>query len=91
MKLLSLHQKELCPKNKRTKDFMSELEEDNTEEYDVDEDYDYDFEEYQDALDYCEECRIYGDNYYTDEDEDLILRCPKCNMNPDRLDDDYID
>ena len=35
--------------------------------------------------------RIYGDNYYTDEDEDLILRCPKCNMNPDRLDDDYID
>ena len=70
---------------------MNELEEDNTEEYDVDEDYDYDFEEYQDALDYCEECRIYGDNYYTDEDEDLILRCPKCNMNPDRLDDDYID
>lgn len=34
---------------------MSELEEDNTEEYDIDEDYDYDFEEYdeyQDALDY---------------------------------------
>ena len=25
---------------------MSELEEDNTDEYDVDEDYDYDFEEY---------------------------------------------
>lgn len=89
--IIKFASKRTLPKNKRTKDFMSELEEDNTEEYDVDEDYDYDFEEYQDALDYCEECRIYGDNYYTDEDEDLILRCPKCNMNPDRLDDDYID
>lgn len=79
---------------------MSELEENNTEEYDVDEDYDidedydYDFEEYdeyQDALDYCEECRIYGDDYYIDDDGEHVCRCLKCNMNPDRLDDDYID
>lgn len=73
---------------------MSELEENNTEEYDIDEDYDYDFEEYdeyQDALDYCEECRIYGDDYYIDDDGEHVCRCPKCNMNLNRLDDDYID
>lgn len=70
---------------------MSELEVNNTKEYDVDEDYDYDFEEYQDALDYCEECHIYGDDYYINDDEDIVLRCPECNMNPDRLNDDYID
>ena len=73
---------------------MSELEEDNTDEYDVDEDYDYDFEEYdeyQDALDYCEECDIYGDNYYIDEDGEHVSRCPECNMNPNRLDGDCDD
>lgn len=51
---------------------MSELEVNNTEEYNVDEDYDYDFEEYQDALDYCEECRIYGDDYYIDDDGEQV-------------------
>lgn len=73
---------------------MSELEEDNTDEYDVDEDYDYDFEEYdeyQDALDYCEECDIYGDNYYIDNDGEHVCRCPECSMNPNRVDGDYID
>lgn len=70
---------------------MSKLEEDNTEEFDVDEDYDYDFEEYQDALDYCEECSIYGDDYYIDDDGEHVCRCPECNMNPSRLDGDYID
>lgn len=73
---------------------MSELEEDNTDEYDVDEDYDYDFEEYdeyQDDLNYCEECDIYGDNYYIDEDGEHVSRCPECNMNPNRLDGDYDD
>lgn len=73
---------------------MSELEEDNTGEYDVDEDYDYDFEEYdeyQNALDYCEECGIYGDDYYIDDDGELTCRCPECNMNPNRLDGDFDD
>lgn len=73
---------------------MSELEEDNTDEYDVDEDYDYDFEEYNeyyDALDYCEECDIYGDNYYIDEDGEHVSRCPECNMNPNKLNGDYDD
>lgn len=70
---------------------MSELEEDNTDEYDVDEDYDYDFEEYQDTLDYCEECRIYGDNYYTDEDGEHVCRCSECNTNSNRLDGDFDD
>ena len=69
---------------------MSELEEENNE----DEDYDYDFEEYNeyyDALDYCEECDIYGDNYYIDENGEHVCRCPECNMNPNRLDGDYDD
>ena len=70
---------------------MSELEEDNKEEYDVDEDYDYDFDEYQDALDYCGECSIYGNDYYVDDDGELVCRCLECNMNPNRLDGDYID
>ena len=72
---------------------MSELEEDNRE-YDVDEDYECDFEEsdeYQDALDYCYECGGYGDDYYFDEDGEMVCRCPECLMNPDRLDGDYID
>ncbi len=73
---------------------MSELEDDNRE-YDVDEDYDSDFEEsdeYQDALDYCDECGgVYGDNYYIDEDGEMVCCCPECLMNPDRLDGDCDD
>ena len=73
---------------------MSELEEDIADEYDVDEDYDYDFEEYdeyQDALDYCYECRGYGNDYILDENDEPIWKCPECNMNPNRLDGDYDD
>lgn len=28
--------------------------------------------------DYCYECSGYGDNYYEDEDGELICRCPEC-------------
>ena len=69
---------------------MGELEEDN-DECDVDEDYDYNFEDYQEAMDYCEECNIYGDNWYTNEYGDHVCRCPECSMNPDRLDGDFDD
>ena len=40
-----------------------------------------DYEE--DPYDYCYECGGYGDNYYTDEDGELVCRCPECPMNPD--------
>lgn len=66
---------------------MSELEEDSVDEYDVDEDYDCDFEEYQDALDYCEECSIYGDDYYLDENGELVCRCFECDMMESDWDD----
>ena len=32
--------------------------------------------------DYCYECGGYGDDYYEDEDGELIWRCPECTMNP---------
>ena len=39
-----------------------------------------DYEE--DPYDYCYECSGYGDDYYTDEDGELVCRCPECPMNP---------
>ena len=39
--------------------------------------------------DYCYECTGYGDDYYMDEDGDLICRCPECPFNP--LNDDWND
>ena len=44
--------------------------------------YDDDDCEDDDEWDYCYECSVYGDNYYEDEDGELVWRCPKCIMNP---------
>ena len=30
--------------------------------------------------DYCYECSGYGDNYYEDEDGELVCRCPECSF-----------
>ncbi len=48
-----------------------------------------DYEE--DPYDYCYECSGYGDDYYEDEDGELVCRCPECLMNPDYdpWEDDY--
>ena len=35
-----------------------------------------------DRYDYCYECTGYGDDYYTDDDGNLIRYCPE--WNPDR-------
>lgn len=35
-----------------------------------------------DAVDYCYECGGYGNDYYTDDDGNLVCRCPECSMNP---------
>ena len=45
-----------------------------------------DLEKY-DEFDYCYECRIYGDNYYVDEDGNLESFCSQCSMNPYRVED----
>lgn len=41
---------------------------------------DYEYEE--DPYDYCYECSGYGDDYYMNEDGELVCRCPECLMNP---------
>lgn len=46
---------------------------------------DDDYEE--DPYDYCYECSGYGDDYYVDEDGELVCRCPECPMNPNSWDD----
>lgn len=43
-----------------------------------------------DELDYCYECTGYGDEYYVDEEGELVCRCPECPFNPFR-DDDWDD
>ena len=35
-------------------------------------------------LDSCEECTGYGDDYYFDEDGEIVLRCPTCSFNKNR-------
>ena len=35
-----------------------------------------------DDYDYCEECRLYGDDYSYDRDGDLVSNCYDCPMNP---------
>lgn len=42
--------------------------------------YDY-FEDY----DICYECTGYGDNYYENEDGELMCRCPECPNNREDL------
>ena len=32
--------------------------------------------------DFCYECRGYGNDYYLDENGDLICCCPECPFNP---------
>lgn len=41
----------------------------------------------EDSYDYCYECSGYGDDYYVDEDGELVCRCPECPMNPNSWDD----
>lgn len=43
-----------------------------------------------DELDYCYECTGYGDDYYVDDEGELICRCLECPFNPAR-DDDWDD
>ena len=31
--------------------------------------------------DYCYECRGYGDDYYLNDDVELVCRCPECPNN----------
>lgn len=33
--------------------------------------------------DYCYECTGYGDDYYINDDGELVCRCPECPDNPD--------
>ena len=40
--------------------------------------------EMNDRDDYCYECTGYGDDYYTDDDGNLIRYCPECLHNPAR-------
>lgn len=39
--------------------------------------------------DQCEECRLYGDDEYINEDGELVNRCSDCYENPDNYDDGY--
>ena len=38
--------------------------------------------EYEEYDDYCYECTGYGDDYYEDEDGNLVCYCPDCPFNP---------
>lgn len=38
--------------------------------------------------DYCYECKGYGDDYYTDENGELVSACDECPNNPLRWDKD---
>lgn len=39
--------------------------------------------------DYCDECRLYGDDEYIDTDGELVSRCSECYENPYNYDDGY--
>lgn len=41
-------------------------------------DYDY---YYDYCYDYCYECSGYGDDYYLNDDGELVCRCPECPNN----------
>lgn len=41
----------------------------------------------EDDFDWCYECTGYGDDYYQDENGDLVSSCPTCPHNPHREDD----
>ena len=52
---------------------------------DTDWDYDDDWDDY--LRDRCYECQGYGDDYYIDEDGELVCACDDCSFNG-RYDDD---
>ena len=37
---------------------------------------------------YCYECSGYGNDYYTDENGELVCYCPECLLNPNRSDEE---
>lgn len=39
--------------------------------------------------DYCEDCSIYGDDYFINDEGELECRCPKCAFNDNE--DEYCD
>lgn len=41
-----------------------------------------------DDYDWCYECGGYGDDFYADENGELVCRCPECPNNPWKDDDD---
>ena len=42
-----------------------------------------------DYNDYCEDCSLYGDDYFYNEEGELECRCPTCAFNDN--DDEYGD
>lgn len=38
-------------------------------------------------IDYCVECSSYSDDYYENEEGELVCRCPECPMNKDYWED----
>lgn len=38
-------------------------------------------------VDYCDECSGYGDDYYENDEGELVCRCPECPMNRDYWED----
>lgn len=41
-----------------------------------------------DGFDFCYECSGYGDDYYVNEDGELVCACDDCPCNLSRQDDD---
>lgn len=39
--------------------------------------------------DYCYECQGYGDDYYVDDDGELVCMCSKCAYNESNWEDCY--
>jgi hypothetical protein len=37
---------------------------------------------------YCYECSGYGNDYYVDDNGELVCYCPECLLNPNRVDED---
>lgn len=42
-----------------------------------------------DDYDYCYECQGYGDDYYVDDDGELVCRCFECTFNESNWEDGY--
>lgn len=38
-------------------------------------------------IDYCNECAGYGEDYYENDEGELVCRCPECPMNKDYWED----